>query len=225
MVCMSVNVCVLEEGEKKREKRRERKRDREVWYHQLNNPPTQHLVLSLRPSVSSPTVVRWFSASPLLFRSEESIPFFNMLVSLVTGCSLHSHFLSEQLPNHLKKYCQASSWSGGKGEEKRVNATKWKSVKRRTHWLHANQADVHTFIMLLINSEPPNRASLLHDSMRHFSMLMKQLSSSVLSILLSPSVLSWNKVGSCASWKKKVISYDEDEESFLFFILIGRIQL
>lgn len=57
-VLMCECVCAFEDG--KRENKKERKREREVWYHQLNNPPTQHLVLSLRPSVLFPTVVRWF---------------------------------------------------------------------------------------------------------------------------------------------------------------------
>lgn len=57
-VCAWLCMCVLE----KRTNKRERKREREVWYHQLNNPPTQHLVLSLSPSVPFPTITCWFSA-------------------------------------------------------------------------------------------------------------------------------------------------------------------
>lgn len=38
---------------------RERKREM-VWYCQLNNPPTQHLVRSHKPSVCFPNIASWF---------------------------------------------------------------------------------------------------------------------------------------------------------------------
>lgn len=151
--CVLMRMCVLEE--EKRENKRERKREREVWYHQLNNPPTQHLVLSLRPSVSFPAadfLLRFFflflscgSISPLCF------PAWTRRLAWVTECSFS---LFEHCIFHpSQKNSQVTLDGGGNGGKgKRVNVTKGKSAKRKTHWPHINQPDVHTFMMLLINS-------------------------------------------------------------------------
>lgn len=49
----------------------------------LNNPPTQHLVLSLRPSISLPTVVHSVFSSPFFL--------FLLLVGINPFVSQHGH--------------------------------------------------------------------------------------------------------------------------------------
>lgn len=93
-VCLCVCACVQALEEEKRENKKERKREREVWYHQLNNPPTQILVLSLKPSVSFPTVVRWFSAFSFLFFS------FLSFLSAASICL----FLSLEMLAHITEW-------------------------------------------------------------------------------------------------------------------------
>lgn len=165
MVCVCVCMCACMHAleEEKKENKKERKREREVWYHQLNNPPTQILVLSLRPSVSFPTVVRWFSAFSFLFFPFSVVPVsgINLFVSQpgnvsprhrVKPLSLRQNAASSIHLKSTQRLMQQPMGEKMEGKEMRVNVTKWKSPKK-TDWPRIYRADVHTFIMLLINSQ------------------------------------------------------------------------